>query len=48
MDVSLESNRKKLGLPNLSLYTVLQILSISIVDKKPILGYLSTSSKDIE
>jgi hypothetical protein len=29
--------RKKLGLTNLSLYTVLQILSISIVDKKPIL-----------
>jgi hypothetical protein len=37
MDVSLESTRKKLKLNNLSLYTVLQILSISIVDKKPIL-----------
>jgi transposase len=29
--------RKRLGLTHLSLYTVLQILSISIVDKKPIL-----------
>ena len=36
--------RKKLGLTNLSLYTVLQILSISIVDKKPILQAFHHSS----
>lgn len=36
--------RKKLGLTNLSLYTVLQILSISIVYKKPILQAFNDSS----
>jgi hypothetical protein len=36
--------RKRLRLTNLSLYTVLQILSISIVDKKPILLAFDHSS----
>jgi hypothetical protein len=36
--------RKKLGLTNLSLYPGLQILSISIVNKKPILRAFDDSS----
>jgi len=43
--------RKQLNLNHISLYTVLQILSISIVDKKPILHAFHASNythEDVE
>lgn len=40
--------RKRLGLTHLSLYTVLQILSISIVDKKPIISAFQHADYQLE